>query len=455
MSNVSMTKATNNPDTIAAIATPNGAGGVGIVRISGPQSLAIAKTISKKSAEPRVAHFSEFFTAENEIIDEGLMIYFKGPNSFTGEDVVELQGHGGVVVMDRLLRRVLECGARMARPGEFSERAFLNDKIDLAQAEAIADLISSRTEQAASAAARTLTGAFSRSIETLQQKLTSFRIYIEAAIDFPEEEIDFLKDDALKIQLQNILHEFTLLSQKAKQGVLLQEGLRIVILGRPNAGKSTLLNCLSGKEVAIVTDIPGTTRDVMKETIQLNGVPLQLVDTAGLRETDCLIEQEGISRAWREAETADAILLLVDHRELNSVTELINQIQSNEKPIWILANKIDLNSDVQLPEEIMGIKVLPISAKQQHGLENLAKALLGQQQGEQSEGEFLARRRHLHALDNAKCAIEKAMVLLIARQGELLAEECRLAQTALSEITGRMTADDLLGEIFSSFCIGK
>ncbi len=452
-----MTVPTNQTDTIAAIATPNGAGGVGIVRIAGPQALSIAFAITKKKLSPRQAQFSQFYSLENDILDEGIALYFKGPHSFTGDDVVELQGHGGVVVMDRLLRRVLECGARMARPGEFSERAFLNDKIDLAQAEAISDLIASRTEQAASAAARTLTGVFSKAIASLQEKLTYFRMYIEAAIDFPEEEIDFLKDEKLTLKLQEILTTFTELSQKTKQGVLLQEGLRIVILGKPNAGKSTLLNYLSGKDVAIVTDIPGTTRDVMRQTIQLNGVPLQLVDTAGLRDTDCPIEQEGISRAWQETQTADAILLLVDCRELESVSELIAEIRQSltNKPIHILINKIDIQSQINYPEKIHDIEAIPISAKTGVGMALLAKKLLGTQDGEQMEGEFLARRRHLQALENSFALLKNAKQHLISRHGELLAEDCRQAQLHLSEITGQFTADDLLGEIFSRFCIGK
>jgi len=449
-------------DTIAAIATPPGRGGVGIIRVSGPQTKQLSQAILKKVPKARYAYFSPFYDHNDEVMDEGLALWFPGPNSFTGEDVLELQGHGGPVVLDRILKRLLSLGARLARPGEFSERAFLNDKIDLTQAEAIADLIDAGTEQAARSALRSLQGEFSQKIHDLLEKLIKLRMYVEAAIDFPEEEIDFLADKQVQQQITQLITAIDTVFNSAKQGSLLRDGISIVIAGRPNAGKSSLLNCLSGRESAIVTEIPGTTRDVLREYIHIDGLPLHIIDTAGLRVSEDRIEQEGVRRTWQEIEKADHVLLLVDSNETDATApediwpEFIHKIPASI-PITVVKNKIDLVSKEAGIKKNNGNTIIAISAKHNQGID-LLREHLKECAGFSShqESTFIARRRHLDALTKAKQSIETGYQQLQEhRAGELLAEDLRYAQHALSEITGEFTSDDLLGQIFSSFCIGK
>jgi len=445
-------------DTITAVATAPGRGGVGIVRVSGTKTAQIAEGILGILPKIREATYLPFKAADGHIIDEGIALYFKAPHSFTGEDVLELQGHGGPVVMDLLLNRVAQLGARLARPGEFSERAFLNDKLDLAQAEAIADLIDASSEQAARSAMRSLQGEFSYKVNNLVENLIRLRIYIEAALDFPEEEIDFLTEGKVSEQTQTLLSEIVQLQKQAKQGALLREGMTIVIAGRPNAGKSSLLNALAGRESAIVTDIAGTTRDVLREHISINGVPLHIIDTAGLRDTDDIVEQEGVKRAIKALESADRILLVVDIAQRDHLVELQQEFLKNlprQIPVTIIFNKIDLVHEQSRFEP--NPATLYLSAKQGNGLDLLRQHLLDCIGFNQTlEGGFIARRRHLDAIERAKTHIEYGLNQLMAsRAGELLAEDLRHAQDALNEITGRFTADDLLGRIFSSFCIGK
>ena len=448
-------------DTIVAQATPPGRGGVGIIRIAGPQVSHIAKTLLGKLPEPRTATFTTFRDENNSILDQGVALYFAAPNSFTGDDVLELHGHGGPVILDCLLRRILQLGARQAQPGEFSARAFLNDKIDLTQAEAIADLIDASSEQAARAAVRSLQGEFSQRIQQLVEALIQLRIYVEAALDFPEEEIDFLSDGKIAKQLATITEELLQVQNSARQGLLLREGMTIVIAGKPNAGKSSLLNCLSGQERAIVTDIPGTTRDVLREQIQIDGLPLHIIDTAGLRHSDDKVEQEGVRRALAEINKADKILLVVDATQSNDIdhNELLKEFFPNdiEKPITIVRNKIDLLHETPKIKQEKTIATFSISAKTGLGIDLLRQHLKEAVGYNASiEGGFTARRRHLQALEIAQHHLAKGQQLLtVQRAGELLAEELRLAQQALSEITGEFRSDDLLGRIFSSFCVGK
>jgi tRNA modification GTPase len=459
-------------DTIAAIATATGRGGVGIIRVSGKHVLSIAQSIVKTSLKPRQANYCDFYSADNQIIDQGLAIFFPNPHSFTGEDVLELQGHGGPVVLDMLLNAVLKLGARLARPGEFSERAFLNDKIDLAQAEAIADLIDASTEQAARNALHSLQGVFSKRIHELVESLIQLRIYVEAAIDFPEEEIDFLTDGKIQKDLLNIESQLTQIFQEAKQGTLVRDGMRLVIAGKPNAGKSSLLNALSGRDSAIVTPIAGTTRDVLREHIHIDGMPLHIADTAGLRESPDQVEKIGIERAWQEIKQADRILLVVDANQNSSThidelwPESVNKIDPQK--IILIRNKIDLSQETvglkkiglktpELTKTENGQEYLNISAKHHQGIDDLRsylKSIMGFQQT--NESGFTARRRHLDALQRAYDFIQQGKIQLQTfAAGELLAEDLRQAQNALSEITGEFTPDDLLGRIFSSFCIGK
>lgn len=441
-------------DTIAAVATPSGRGGVGIVRVSGPATRAIADAILGSCPPPRYARYQSFYAAEGTALDEGIALFFPGPNSFTGEDVLELQGHGGPVLMDMLLQRCLELGARPARPGEFSERAFLNDKLDLVQAEAIADLIDSGSQRAARCALRSLQGDFSKAVDAVLERLIAIRTYVEAALDFPEEEVDFLADSAVSSRLDQLEQDLGDLLAKAGQGSLLREGLHLVIAGRPNAGKSSLLNALAGHEAAIVTDVAGTTRDVLREWIQIDGMPVHVIDTAGLRESDDPVEQEGIRRAWKEIEKADLVLLLIDASQgFTAEDEEILQQLPEHLPVIEVYNKIDLTG---APPSCNGNKVW-ISARTGSGVDAL-KQLLEASVGYESntEGLFTARRRHLRALESTLEAIERAKHELASNQaGELVAEELRVAQEKLGSITGRFTSDDLLGEIFTSFCIGK
>ncbi len=452
-----------NQDTIAAVATATGRGGVGIIRVSGPRARAMAITLGGREPKPRYAHYGPLFADSGDVLDEGLLLFFPGPHSFTGEDVLELQGHGGPVVLDMLLRRCLQLGARMARPGEFSERAFLNDKLDLAQAEAIADLIEASSEQAARNALRSLQGEFSRRVHALTEKLIGLRIYVEAAIDFPEEEIDFLADGHVLSQLDAVRQELASVLREAGQGALLRDGMTVVIAGRPNAGKSSLLNALAGREAAIVTDIAGTTRDVLREHIHIDGMPLHVVDTAGLRDTHDQVERIGVERALKVIGEADRILLVVDSTAPEADDpfalwpEFLEQRPDPHK-VTLIRNKADLSGEtVGLETCTDGHITLTLSARGLEGLDLLRehlKACMGYEQT--SEGSFSARRRHLQALQQASASLEHGREqLTVLGAGELLAEDLRMAQQALGEITGAFTPDDLLGRIFSSFCIGK
>jgi len=448
-------------DTIAAIATPPGQGGVAIVRISGPLASTIGKKLTGQTLKPRYAHYLPFKDHNGQIIDQGIALFFKAPNSFTGEDVLELQGHGGPVVMDMMLEATLHCGARLAKPGEFSERAFLNDKLDLAQAEAIADLIESGSREAARGALRSLSGEFSEQVNRLVEAITHLRMYVEAAIDFPDEEIDFLADDKVATQLEQILAQTQQLRAACRQGSLLREGINVVIAGKPNAGKSSLLNALAGRDAAIVTDIEGTTRDVVKEQIQIDGLPLHIIDTAGLRQASDKVEQIGIERAAREIESADVILLVKDGREEEAedfrtgLRQYVGEIEL--PPITLIRNKCDLTGEAAaLQKQSQGV-VITLSAATGEGLELLRQHLKDTVGYSSADGGvFVARRRHLDAIERAIQHLHDGQFQLKEMAaGELLAEELKLAQNALSEITGEFTADDLLGEIFSSFCIGK
>jgi tRNA modification GTPase len=451
-------------DTIAAVATPPGHGGIGIVRLSGSQALTIAKQLTGRLLTPRHATFSNFCSESGEVIDQGISLYFPGPGSFTGEDVVELQAHGGPVIMDMLLRACYAGGARPARPGEFSERAFLNNKLDLAQAEAIADLINSSTEAAARSAGRSLQGAFSREISKLVEQVTRLRVYVEAAIDFPEEEIDFIGEGQVKARLEHIISQLSSVRRAARQGSLLQEGMKLVIAGRPNAGKSSLLNALAGQDTAIVTPIEGTTRDVLREHIQIDGMPLHIVDTAGLRESADEVEQEGVRRAWQEMETADRILLVVDgslqspgENDPDAIWPEKKHNLSRDIPVTIVHNKCDLSGRAAAIVRHGQSTIIELSAKTGAGLDLLRshlKETMGFDDG--GEGRFSARRRHLTSLAKAAGALDRGMSQLVGSSaGELLAEDLRECQEALGEITGVVSSDQLLGEIFSSFCIGK
>lgn len=449
-------------DTIVAQATPPGRGGIGIIRISGSNACKIATAITGTLPEPRQCANRKFRDTAEKIIDLGLVVFFPGPNSFTGEDVIELHGHGGPVIIDMLLQTIISHGARLAKPGEFSERAFLNDKIDLTQAEAIADLIDSHSQQAAQCAVRSLQGEFSTQIHDLVEKLIAARMYVEAAIDFPEEEIDFLSDSHIGDDIAAILEQLEKISQIAEQGSLLRDGITIVLAGKPNAGKSSILNQLSGQESAIVTDIPGTTRDVLRERILLDGIPVHVVDTAGLRDSDDIVEQEGVKRAWAQIKTADRILIIVDSDETDETDPEklwpdFNKDFMSEKNITIIRNKID-KTKLQPSCFMEGEHtIIQLSAKSGQGFD-LLREHLKQSVGAdtQQEGLFIARRRHLDALNHANRILLSGLIQFKASNaGELLAEDLREAQRHLNEITGEFTSDDLLGKIFSSFCIGK
>lgn len=450
-------------DTIVAQATAPGRGSVGIIRVSGPDVNKVAQLMLGKLPKPRYAEFLSFRDEDKHIIDQGLVLYFPNPHSFTGEDVLELQCHGGAVVLDIILKQILKIpNLRIAKPGEFSERAFLNDKIDLAQAEAIADLIDASSEQAAKSAITSLQGQFSETINQLVNELTELRIFVEAAIDFPEEEIDFLSDGKIKNKLSAVIDEVEHVRAEAKQGVLLKEGLKVVIAGKPNAGKSSLLNALSGLERAIVTDIAGTTRDVLREHIQIDGIPLHIIDTAGLRSATDEVERIGIERAWNEIEQADHVLFMIDStidKELNPTKlwpEFTERLPKHI-PLTIVRNKVDIAGEQTINENNIDYDVIQLSAKTGEGIAHLKehlKSVMGINTS--TEGHFLARRRHLEALEQAAAHLHQGMIQLVDfKAGELLAEELRIAQQSLSEITGQFTSDDLLGKIFGSFCIGK
>lgn len=450
-------------DTIVAQATAPGRGGVGIIRISGPQVETVAKAILGKLPKVRYGEYLPFMDQNQAVLDQGIALLFKAPHSFTGEDVLELQGHGGPVVMDMLIQAILTLkNIRSANPGEFSERAFMNDKMDLAQAEAIADLIEATSEQAAKSALHSLQGKFSEKIQQLVESLIHLRIYVEASIDFPEEEVDFLTDGKIANELEQIIDNLEAVNTQAKQGAILREGMKVVIAGRPNAGKSSLLNNLVGSERAIVTDIAGTTRDVMREHIHVDGMPLHIIDTAGLREGGDEVEKIGIERAWSEINSADRVLFMLDATTTDA---------ENPRDIWpdfidklpekvgltVVRNKADLTGEALTVSENMDYPVYRISAKTGSGVDALKqhlKDVMGYQGA--NEGGFMARRRHLEAIDNAQQHLLEGKVQLEEFQaGELLAEELRLAQLSLNEITGEFSSDDLLGKIFSGFCIGK
>lgn len=439
-------------ETIAAIATATGPGGVGVLRISGPAAGQIAKAFYPGKITPRYAHFARFRDAKRREIDHGLLLFFPGPNSFTGEDVLELQAHGSPFALAALLKRCYQLGARPARPGEFTERAFLNHKLDLTQAEAVADLIAAQSESAAMAAVRSLDGVFSRRVQSVLQLLIELRTYIEALIDFPDEDIDFSHDREL-VQRSATLHQaLTQLLAEAATGQRLRDGLYVVILGPPNAGKSSLLNAFAKSERAIVTEIAGTTRDVLREQITVDGVPVTLVDTAGLRESPDRIEAEGIRRAHAEIARADLALLVIGADQSEpSFAELGASLPATLKHLKV-QNKIDLFA----PNRPNDPAVLAISTRTGQGLAELGKAILTTVgMAENREGSFSARARHVQALELVLTHVEQARAWLAATQGELAAEELRLAQQQLSEITGEFSADDLLGQIFSAFCIGK
>ena len=442
-------------DTIAAVATAPGRGGIGIVRVSGPDVTSIAAAVTGRLPEPRYATYSRFKDANGDTIDEGIALYFKGPDSFTGEDVLELQGHGGPVVLDMLLNRILELGVRIAEPGEFSQRAFLNDKIDLAQAEAIADLIDSGTQLAARGAMRSLQGEFSRRISALLASVIELRIYVEAAIDFPEEEIDFLSDERIESQLREVKSALKLILDEAHAGALLSEGAAVVLVGKPNAGKSSLMNAMTGRDTSIVTHIPGTTRDIVHETLQLDGIPLRMIDTAGIRESTDVVESEGVRRAVKAVQEADLVIALIDA----SLAPADSQADIAELDDLLCGEAIVVFNKIDLLEagEALPAGGIAVSVKTGEGMPSLKTALKRQLGVEtELEGGFTARTRHLNALSAALAAVEAGEAALVElAAGELLAEELSQCQKALSRITGEFTADDLLGEIFSSFCIGK
>lgn len=440
-------------DTIAAIASPPGTGGIGIIRLSGPQSLNIAKQLTRSTLIAGKIQFRNFRDAQDQILDHGILLYFKSPHSFTGEDVIEIQGHGGIVLQDMLLSRVCELGARLAQAGEFSERAFHNNKLDLTQAEAIADLIESGSQAAARASMRSLQGVFSSQVHTLVESIIQIRSFVEAALDFAEEEIDFLsgsdilqKLNETRQQTQNLLH-------KAQDGRLLNEGITLAIAGQPNAGKSSLLNYLAGYDAAIVTHVAGTTRDVIREHIALKGVPVKVIDTAGLRESDDPVEQEGIRRAWNEIEKADVILLLMDATKGYTAEDIIIEQRIHTTKIKKLFTKSDLLTS-EKQKQLEGDK---ISTRTGEGIDALIDDLTRNYHDyNHTESTFIARKRHVEALKKSLQHVQQAAIIFEQTEsGELMAEDLRQAQLSLNQITGEFTTEDLLGRIFSSFCIGK
>ncbi|MCC5866545.1 MAG: tRNA uridine-5-carboxymethylaminomethyl(34) synthesis GTPase MnmE [Wenzhouxiangella sp.] len=439
-------------DTICAVATPPGRGGIGVIRISGPDSFTLAAQLSKGRTLPAPGRFGlrRLYDNDGELIDSGLILCFAAPASFTGEDVVEIQGHGSPLVLELILRQLVSMGARRAGPGEFSERAFLNDRLDLAQAEAIADLIAASSEQAARAATRSLEGRFSAEVTALAEDLTALRVWVEAALDFPDEEVDFLADGEVLKRARRLQQRLLALTQRAEAGRVLTDGLRVAIVGKPNAGKSSLLNALSRRETAIVTDIPGTTRDVLRETVSIAGLPITLADTAGLRQTSDSIEREGVRRAEHEMRQADLLFWVVDVRDQSSQPP---PGMPADLPRIEIYNKIDL---VDEPARRDGDRVY-LSLRPSRGLDLLEQAVLERVGLNQpGEGEFSARQRHVEALQAALAQLQGGIeAMMVSQSGELLAEALRQAADHLGEITGKITADELLGKIFSSFCIGK
>ena len=449
----------SHSDTIVAAATPPGRGGVGIVRVSGPKTPEIAATLVGELPPARHATLSRFLDAAGNPIDIGIALFFPGPQSYTGEHVLELQGHGGPVILETLVMRCMELGARRALPGEFTERAFHNDKIDLAQAEAVADLIDAGSKEAARAAMRSLQGEFSNMVQGLTEALVDLRTYVEASIDFPEEEVDYLADRQLAERLATVRGHFDAVTAAAGQGRLLRDGLNVVLAGRPNSGKSSLLNRLAGYEAAIVTDVPGTTRDVLRERIDIDGLPLHVFDTAGLRDSTDVVEREGVRRAAAEMSRADRVLFVVDTSNDplgRAFTEERARLPA-DVPVTLVFNKIDLGAGLPVDDTVSGPPRIHVSALNGFGVD-LLRAHLKSCVSFQSpgNGSISARRRHIEALARARECVETAARELSQRRaGELIAEELRQAQQALEEITGIFTVDDLLGRIFGSFCIGK
>lgn len=440
---------------IAAVATAPGRGGIGVVRVSGREAAKIALAVLGKIPEPRRATYIDFLDGDGTLIDRGIALYFPAPHSYTGEDVLELQGHGGNAVMQRLLQRCIQLGARLAEPGEFTRRAYLNDKLDLVQAEAVADLIEASSVQAAQSAMRSLAGDFSQKIQHVRSKLIDLRLFVEACLDFPEEDIDFIAEGNIAQKLAGIETDVQAILAGASQGKLLREGIRVVLVGQPNVGKSSLMNLLSGDEVAIVTPVAGTTRDVLKNEIHIQGIPIHILDTAGLRETDDEVERAGIARTWLATESAQVALILVDasHGIGEEEKSILGRLGDVSKRVWI-HNKIDLSKSAAAIRTINGETHIHLSAKTGDGIDLLRNHLL-QLAGWQANGEgvFMARERHLVALKDVILGIQRSSQQM--GQAELLAEDLRIAQESLNRITGEFTADDLLGEIFGRFCIGK
>ena len=448
----------NGSNTIAAISTAPGAGGIGVVRVSGPLALEIGQKISGAILVPRIADFHNFKDLNGTLIDQGLILFFSAPHSFTGEDIIELQCHGGTVVTQSILNLCLKNGAKLAKPGDFTKRAYLNNKIDLAQAESVADLINASTEEAALGAVNSLSGKFSLEINNLLKNLIELRMYVEACLDFPEEDIDFISEGNVKDKLQHLSETMMHIMQAASQGQLLRDGISLVLVGQPNVGKSSLLNQLSGEDKAIVTDFPGTTRDAITSDINLNGMPLNIIDTAGLRETDDTIEKFGIEKTWSSLEKGHVALFLVEASK--GITDyeqsILGRLPKDIKQIWIF-NKIDLLNGKAKLKKLNNDQIVYMSAKTGEGLDLLKQAILNEvgfkENSEGSENKFIARKRHLEALESVHHCLQNAQLKIAS--AELVAEELTVAQKHLSSITGEFSSDDLLGEIFSQFCIGK
>ena len=445
---------TNKVETICAIASAIGQSGIGIVRVSGPLAKSISKKILQADLKPRYAYYGDFYD-QNNVIDKGVALFFPGPNSYTGEDVVEFQGHGGPSVLRKILEITMSLGVRHAEPGEFSKRAFLNGKIDLIQAEAIQDLIQSNSEESALSAVRSLTGEFSIKINQVLSELISLRVFIEATIDFSDEEIDFIESHEVSNKLHTLKESLLDIQQTATQGAILRDGIHVAIAGKPNAGKSSLLNKLTKESSAIVTDIAGTTRDVLKETIHIDGMPIHIIDTAGLHDSDDVVEQEGIRRAHNEINNADIILLVFDSRDSKANLSILPDSVKN-KPKILVRNKIDLAGNKSSVKKVGNITEISISAKNGDGIDTVRESLsefAGLNSG--IEGVFVARKRHLDAIEETLEFINSASSQLNSGSSELVAEDLRQAGMKLGQITGEFSSDDLLGEIFSSFCIGK